>query len=92
MDYGSVLKRKVHNPSRNSAHYAKQTRFEGSLRQARGAILRQLTKNVKMTLDEIAKIEHIDYARLQKAAEGLCTECLLCHDGDLYLIDSGTNL
>ena len=47
MDYGSYLKRSgVRNNSR-SAHYTKQSKFEGSLRQVRGAILRVLTAGGK---------------------------------------------
>ena len=42
MDYGSHLKKLHKNPSRASAHYTKQSKFEGSLRQVRGAILREL--------------------------------------------------
>ena len=42
MDYGSYLKKLHKNPSRLSAHYIKQSKFEGSLRQLRGAILREL--------------------------------------------------
>ena len=42
MDYGSHLKKLHKNPSRQSAHYAKQSKFEGSQRQVRGAILRVL--------------------------------------------------
>ncbi len=41
-DYGAHLKASgIRNNSR-SAHYTKQSKFEGSLRQVRGAILRQL--------------------------------------------------
>jgi len=42
MDYGSHLKKIHGNPSRKSAHHAKQSKFEGSVRQVRGAILREL--------------------------------------------------
>jgi A/G-specific adenine glycosylase len=42
MDYGSYLKKNYPNPSRASAHHVKQTKFVGSLRQVRGAILRDL--------------------------------------------------
>ena len=45
MDYGSHLKKLHKNPSRASAHYVKQSKFEGSLRQVRGAILRELNKS-----------------------------------------------
>jgi A/G-specific adenine glycosylase len=42
MDYGSHLKKTVGNTSRQSKHYAKQSRFEGSKRQIRGKILKAL--------------------------------------------------
>lgn len=42
MDYGVMLKGAVINPNRRSAHYTRQSRFEGSDRQIRGAILRLL--------------------------------------------------
>ena len=42
MDYGSALAKTVPNPNRRSKHYAVQSKFEGSLRQVRGEILRQL--------------------------------------------------
>ncbi len=45
MDYGSHLKRAQGNPNRlQSANYAKQSKFEGSGRQLRGKILRELLK------------------------------------------------
>lgn len=43
MDYGAELKKKTVNPNRKSKHYTKQSKFEGSVRQARGAIIRNLT-------------------------------------------------
>lgn len=42
MDYGSWLARQVPNPNRRSRSYTRQSRFEGSDRQARGAMLRAL--------------------------------------------------
>lgn len=42
MDYGVYVKKLHQNPSRKSAHYTKQSKFEGSLRQVRGVILREL--------------------------------------------------
>ena len=43
MDYGVELKRRHGNPSQKSAHYQRQSPFEGSNRQVRGAILREMT-------------------------------------------------
>jgi A/G-specific adenine glycosylase len=40
MDYGVFLKSNVANPSRKSAHYTKQSKFEGSNRQLRAKILK----------------------------------------------------
>lgn len=42
LDYGAHLKKTVPNPSRRSRSYAKQSRFEGSNRQKRAALVRIL--------------------------------------------------
>lgn len=42
LDYGAHLKASVPNPSRRSAHYAKQSKFEGSRRQKRAWIVRRV--------------------------------------------------
>ncbi|HNX82310.1 MAG TPA: A/G-specific adenine glycosylase [Candidatus Omnitrophota bacterium] len=42
MDYGVYLKAKFPNPSRKSKHYSRQTKFEGSDRQLRGRIVKEL--------------------------------------------------
>lgn len=43
MDYGSYLKTIVQNPSRKSKHYARQSAFDGSVRQIRGQVIKALT-------------------------------------------------
>jgi A/G-specific adenine glycosylase len=91
MDYGAALKRAVQNPNRHSAQYAKQSKFDGSLRQARGAIIRYLAKDAgaatpAASLDQIAQGEHIDLYRLEKAATALLAEGLIAKTGDLYAI------
>ena len=42
LDYGARLKKEVPNPSRRSATYARQSRFEGSRRQKRAEVVRIL--------------------------------------------------
>ncbi len=42
LDYGAYLKKTIPNPSRRSASYARQSRFEGSRRQKRAEIVRIL--------------------------------------------------
>ncbi len=89
MDYGATLKKVVKNPNRKSAHYTKQSKFEGSLRQARGAIIRQLTgNNVEKSLLDIATTEQIEYQRIEKAAESLIAEQLITKQGNLYVINN----
>ncbi len=56
MDYGSYLKKQFPNPSRKSAGYTKQSKFEGSLRQVRGAILRELHKGPQKEMLLLARL------------------------------------
>ena len=42
LDYGAYLKKTLPNPSRRSAGYSRQSKFEGSRRQKRGHIVRML--------------------------------------------------
>ena len=55
MDYGAGLKKKHANPSRSSAHYQKQSPFEGSNRQIRGVILQALVEKPRVYEGELAK-------------------------------------
>jgi A/G-specific adenine glycosylase len=45
MDYGSMLKKTLPNPSRRSAHHIKQKPFKGSNRELRSRILRLVMEN-----------------------------------------------
>lgn len=88
MDYGAALKR-CGNPSRRSASYARQGAFGGSLRQARGAVLRQLSRpggSSGLALDEIAVREGIGAERLREAAERLLRERLVREEGGRYFL------
>jgi A/G-specific adenine glycosylase len=53
MDYGAMLKATVPNPSRKSKHHTKQSKFNGSMRQIRGAIIRLYTENPKISQSRI---------------------------------------
>ncbi len=55
MDYGVKLKKAVANPNRRSAHYAKQSKFEGSDRQIRGMILKALLQKSGITSASLRK-------------------------------------
>jgi A/G-specific adenine glycosylase len=55
MDYGVALKEQHPNPSRKSAHYTRQSPFEGSLRQVRGKILKALLAQPGLTETALVK-------------------------------------
>jgi A/G-specific adenine glycosylase len=74
MDYGVKLaKEGMPNPNRRSKHYTKQSKFEGSYRQVRGAILKILAQG-PATISKIKKL-HPEFAdRLPKALADLQKE------------------
>ena len=53
MDYGVMLKKTFKNPSRKSKHHTRQSKFEGSDRQIRGAILKLLLEFHKLQHHEL---------------------------------------
>ncbi|TSC61808.1 MAG: A/G-specific adenine glycosylase [Parcubacteria group bacterium Athens0416_74] len=75
MDYGSYIKKTHKNPARRSASHVRQSKFEGSLRQVRGAILR--------ALHEGASIKKLPYeqARLKTALASLQKDGLIAKAG-----------
>ncbi len=77
MDYGSALAlslSKGANPNRKSAHYRRQSAFEGSSRQVRGKILRILTRNVHATHRELTTAIPAPTEMIAKALEELFRE------------------
>jgi A/G-specific adenine glycosylase len=54
MDYGAHLAKTVPNPNRRSSHYVRQSKFEGSDRQIRGAIVRLLLEFPVLTAQDVA--------------------------------------
>lgn len=91
MDYGAHLKKSVPNPTRRSATHAKQSRFEGSDRQIRGAILRALgtgpatRKTLQTAVRQDIKRE-VDAERLSSILSGLCDEEMVKRSGERYRI------
>lgn len=86
MDYGSDLKRRFPNPSRRSQHHIQQSRFEGSDRQVRGAVLRLLLGSSGMTVCAMQKQLDVDAERLARILEGMVKDGFLQTEGDVYTI------
>lgn len=84
MDYGSSLKKSLPNPSRRSAHHTKQSKFEGSLRQARGAILKVLLHTKKATRFQLQTKTSIESKRMSTALRALCDEKMISSKKGVY--------
>lgn len=70
MDYGTYLKSVHPNPSRRSMHHTKQSKFKGSNREIRGAILR-----ARLAGRSLAKLP-FDQKRVQEQVKALKKEGL----------------
>ena len=71
MDYGAHIKKLHNNPARRSSAYTKQSRFEGSLRQVRGAILRELHKGPSLLKGLPFEKERMEDALVRLVRDGL---------------------
>lgn len=71
MDYGAHIKKLHGNPARRSKHYTKQSKFEGSLRQVRGAILKALAHEVPLEKVRNQYAEQFEQAYTSLVREGL---------------------
>lgn len=73
MDYGSTLPKIIkHNPNKQSKHYSKQSKFEGSDRQIRGKILDILLETKKISKEKVfEQLGKEESARYQKIVDQL---------------------
>ena len=76
MDYGAYLKKSGVKLNQKSSHYTKQSKFEGSLRQARGEILRALAMSTS-TEDSLFLTVELPRRRFGKALQHLNAEGLI---------------
>ncbi len=74
MDYGVFLKARKVNPSRKSAHYNKQSKFEGSDRQIRAKVVKFITENEHVSHDQVLKLINQDTSRVEKIIDKLVVE------------------
>jgi len=89
MDYGTMLAKQGYNPNRHSVHYTRQSAFEGSDRQIRGAVLRALVQQERLSQDEMKKCitDSCDYDRLKQVLDGLTRDHLIvAEDNGSYII------
>lgn len=72
LDWGANLKKTVANPSRRSAHYARQSKFEGSRRQKRANALRIVLSSPGVEERELHAL--LDEHERQAGREAVCDE------------------
>ncbi len=87
MDYGAYLKKNKLSTNTRHKNYRKQSTFKGSLREARGAIMRELIKS-QSTLRKIEERTAIPKERLMLAAEALLKEKIIAKKGTTFFIFS----
>ncbi len=86
MDYGAMLAKTTENPNRRSKHYAKQKKFEGSMRQIRGAIVRVLLSTPSVTVQGLVRTTRYDALCITQALEALCKEKLVIKIRGRYML------
>jgi A/G-specific adenine glycosylase len=87
MDYGVWCKSQYVNPSRKSAHYSKQSKFEGSDRQIRAQILKLIAEKGCIALSDIVCVVHKDLERVERIVRQLLDERFIQKNiNDVYSI------
>jgi len=82
MDYGVLLKKMGNNTSRQSAHYNKQSKFQGSSRQLRGMIIKILTQHVSLDRHDIETYLNNKDSRINAVLESLLRDGLIQYNGN----------
>lgn len=89
MDYGVELKRISINPSRRSKHYTKQSKFEGSNRQIRGSVIRQLTMDNGKTMSNLIQELQYNSDRIKFVVNQLLSEGMIIEqDGNFSIMEN----
>lgn len=86
LDYGVYLKRTLPNPSRRSAHHARQSAYEGSRRQKRARLLESVLDAPMRSARELATDIGIETRLAEEILADLAAEGFLALEGDVYRI------
>jgi A/G-specific adenine glycosylase len=86
MDYGAALKKLIVNPNRRSAHYTKQSPFEGSFRQRRGAVIKALVSQGPAPVEELCNRTGIEVEAIYEALKALEKESMVAAEKGIYKI------
>ena len=86
MDYGVMLKQNHPNPSRRSRHHTQQSRFEGSNRQLRSRLLREILAQPGITVAELLVQSAAERDAVERNLEALQAEGFLVKQKRGYLV------
>jgi A/G-specific adenine glycosylase len=86
MDYGVALKKLTVNPNRRSAHYTRQSRFEGSFRQMRGAVIKTLVSRGPGKASELRRRTGIGTEDMYKVLDFLEKDSMVAEKNGVYMI------
>ncbi len=86
MDYGVYLKGRVPNPNTRSTAYRRQSAFEGSRRQLRGRVLRELGGGERLEPAALAERTGFSYEQVLESVEALRGEGFLVCEHGVYAI------
>jgi A/G-specific adenine glycosylase len=92
MDYGGMLKQTHPNPSRRSKHHTQQSRFEGSNRQLRSRILREVMVQAGITLNKLQSMLQVLPKAIELNLAALQREGFLVKRGRGYRIADSTDI
>jgi A/G-specific adenine glycosylase len=87
MDYGAALKKITPNPGRRSAHYTRQSPFQGSFRQIRGSLIRSLVSQGPASALELGKRTGIEARDVYKALDALQKDAMVAENAGIYRIE-----
>lgn len=90
MDYGVYLKKELRVNNKTSKHYSRQSKFDGSFRQLRGAVVRVLTRVKKIAHDDLVACIQQDIAHnahsIDRVLEQLQREGFIKSKDDMYFL------
>lgn len=89
MDYGTHLKQTAGGKISQSKHYARQSKFEGSRRQVRGRVLRELTSGARSVVE---LVELLADERAQSVIDDLHREGLIEQEAGLIRLTGSLKL
>lgn len=92
MDYGSYLKKEYGSFNSKSKHYIKQSKFKGSDRQIRGAVIRMLTEGTCLYSRKklLKKLSHFEDIRIDAQLEKLLKEGMIVKTKQNYHLPNNT--